>query len=83
MAKVAKITVRVEGNNVIKTFDPCLTVSMDEELETYGDEVRVVKEHCQSTHGGAGYVLGSYRDGDTVICRNCNRRVPYVPGRGL
>jgi len=28
-------------------------------------------------------MIGSYKDGDTVICSGCNRRVPYVPGRGI
>jgi DNA-directed RNA polymerase subunit RPC12/RpoP len=38
-------------------------------------DVEPVLMMCRSTHGGAGYAPGSYRDGDTVVCGACGHRI--------
>jgi len=30
---------------------------------------------CRSTHGGAGYAAGSYKDGDVMVCGTCGTRI--------
>ena len=39
---------------------------------------------CGSTHGAAGYMLGSYRIAgtDLVVCGGCGRVVPYYEHSG-
>lgn len=38
---------------------------------------------CLSTHGGAGYALGSYRRGDKIVCGACGIEIknPHPTGR--
>jgi hypothetical protein len=37
---------------------------------------------CYSTHGGSGYTLGSYMDGEDVICGECGFRIKNPPPTG-
>jgi len=32
-------------------------------------------KQCLSTHGGAGYMSGSYWDGDAIVCICCGMRI--------
>lgn len=38
--------------------------------------VRVITPYkCLSTHGPSGYAMGSYWDGDDIICGQCGARI--------
>jgi hypothetical protein len=37
---------------------------------------------CPSTHGGAGYVVGTYWDGTALICGLCGTRIDNPPPTG-
>jgi len=37
---------------------------------------------CPSTHGGGGYAVGSYWDGDVIVCGICGYRIENPPPTG-
>lgn len=40
------------------------------------------KQTCYSSHGLAGYAMGSYWDGDAIICGCCGARIENPPPVG-
>jgi hypothetical protein len=40
------------------------------------------KIKCLSTHGGSGYAVGSYWDGDAIVCGFCGERIINPPPTG-
>lgn len=59
-----------DEKDVFFTVTKELAVKLKEDLilSILGDEV------CPSTHGGAGWALGSYREGDEMVCGLCGGR---------
>ncbi len=39
-------------------------------------------EQCRSTHGGSGYVSGSYWDNGAIVCGMCGERIENPPPTG-
>ncbi len=46
------------------------------------DSFPIEPNECLSTHGGAGYAPGSYKDGDDIICGACGARIKNPPPTG-
>ena len=49
-------------------------------LEWTRQEVRMIPKvvnpaDCRSTHGAAGYCMGSYWDGEVIVCGACGTRI--------
>ncbi len=39
----------------------------------------IKQKDCYSTHGGSGYINGSYWDGYDIICIACGKRIKNPP----
>ena len=42
----------------------------------------ITAKNCPSTHGAAGYVLGSYWKGDKIVCGFCETEIENPPPSG-
>ena len=46
------------------------------------DKGDTLSDICPSSHGGGGYAIGSYWDGDDIICGCCGYRIANPPPTG-